>query len=134
LARRSDKLHTVFLDERGLPHFPDEPEPLERMKGEREQRFADMVTGKFFAFEQEHVVAALGQHRGRRAAGRSPADDDGVVSGWCFHRFRFFQRARLTAFHKPTPDPSQEGNWRARSPPLAAPLLRRGWGWVWALL
>src|SRR3989440_11492765 len=44
-ARLRDKLHAVLFDEGRLSHFFDQPQPLERIKSERQERFADVVAG-----------------------------------------------------------------------------------------
>ena len=50
----------------------------------REQRFADVKTGKYLPFEYEHVPARPGQKGGRTAAARAATDYQDIVSG-CRH-------------------------------------------------
>ena len=93
LARGRHKLHTVFLDERGLSHLLDEAEPFQGIKRKRQQRFPNVIARKFFAFERQHLVAVPGQDRRRCGTGRPGADDNDVVIvfsvlRWVHHAFQ----------------------------------------------
>src|SRR5581483_7674790 len=86
-ARRGDELHAVFFDEGRFLHLPDQAEAFERLVGEREERFADVIAGEFFAFENEHAVAAFGEQGGGGGAGWAGADDENVAVGFRSHEW-----------------------------------------------
>ena len=77
-----DEAHAVFFHEVRALHFRDHPEALERLEGERDEGFADVVAGEFLALEDEHAVTVFGEEGpGGRAGGTGPDDDSVVVFG-----------------------------------------------------
>jgi hypothetical protein len=62
-----------------LLHRRDHPQPLQRPKGERNQRLADVVARELLALDHEHLVAVFRENGRRAGAGRAAADDDDVV-------------------------------------------------------
>ncbi len=58
------ELNAELFDEVALLHPGDESESFERAVGEGNERFADVIAGKFFPFENQHTVAGLGQQAG----------------------------------------------------------------------
>ena len=58
-------LGAVFRQETRI-EFLDDPKPLEGFHAMRQERFADMEAGKFFAFEHDDLVAETGEKRWRR--------------------------------------------------------------------
>ena len=63
-ARGRDKLHAVFLDKRRTPHLLDQPQPLQRLEGERQQRFPYVVARKFLPLQNQRAMPVLRQYGG----------------------------------------------------------------------
>ncbi len=84
-ARGRNELHAVFLHERGFFHPVHQAEPLQRLVGEGQQRFADVVAGKFLPFQHQHAMAFFREQGGGGGAGRAGADDENVAIRFGFH-------------------------------------------------
>jgi hypothetical protein len=69
----------VFLHEVRLLHLRDHADPLQGLERERNERFADVITGKLLALEDQHAMAVFTQDRAGAGAGWSAANDDCVV-------------------------------------------------------
>ena len=89
IERRGDpavlagELHGILPREVRLLKLLDHADPLEREVTERQQRFADVIAGEFFLFQQQHFVPMHGQDGRSGRAGRPAAHDDHVI--FAFH-------------------------------------------------
>ena len=72
--KRTPGLRTKFCLQ-----FANNAELVEQVVAEREERFADVFAGKFFALEEEDVMSLAGEQGGSGGTGWAAADDDHVV-------------------------------------------------------
>jgi len=77
------KLHTVFFYERGFFHPVNESQALQRLVGERQQGFPDVVAGKFFPLQTKRPQTGARAKRGAYGSSGSTADDCHIKD---FHR------------------------------------------------
>src|SRR5439155_17163489 len=102
-----------FLDKVGAQFFL-ETEPGKCLHAERQKRFADMKTRKFFAFEHNNTTPRFAQQRRRGAAGGAAADYRYVI---VFHR-RKISRLRCEAKRWSPPSVVAASLRCSRLPPL----------------
>jgi len=85
----------------GLLHLFREAEAFQREVAVGHQRFADVVAGELFAFEDDDAAAFLGEMGSGGGAGGSATDDDGIKAGLAHSGFPLLHRflgARLVLF------------------------------------
>jgi hypothetical protein len=75
-----DKTHTRFADEI-LLQLINHAQILQERVAKRQERFADVFTGKFFPFEQEHPVPSPGKPSSCTRPSRTAPDNNDVVCG-----------------------------------------------------
>src|SRR6266478_2129565 len=78
---RANDFATEFFHEPGAQELFVQTQPGKRLHAERQQRFANVKSRKFFAFEDDYAPPRAREQRRGSAASRSSSDDRDIVRG-----------------------------------------------------